>query len=371
MGGCASKAYDDGADGGGRRKEGPEKSSSTFLENIFSAAGRAVALADGDVMLEQGATTKKMYFIKSGKIKLFIKHEDGSQQEIAERGSGEVLGELSMLLGSPYNVTAKANGSTHVIEVEQGNLLTILKEDPMNAGFLFKFVAIYLSDRIAELSSKMRSNVTKSQSANQSNTKQTISAGDVSRARSLFATPSDKKLIGVYQCSVRKEVNAVKEANAHFGEMYIFEHALCFDLKMFAFHKQMTHPIDDVVKFLKSETEANCIDLQLKGQSIELLIPEGFDEACMLMEAARVQAKAAMLSREHSGPGKGSASGEAVEAGTLDDFHHVLEPIVKSAEKKADVAIVDLQLQEEDWGDFLGVAKQRKYKKGEYVIREG
>ena len=43
-------------------------------------------------MLEQGATTKKMYFIKSGKIKLFVKHDNGSQQEIAERGSGEVLG---------------------------------------------------------------------------------------------------------------------------------------------------------------------------------------------------------------------------------------------------------------------------------------
>lgn len=32
------------------------------------------------------------------------------------------------------------------------------------------------------------------------------------------------------------------QANAHFGDLFIFESTLCFDLKMFAFHKQMVRP---------------------------------------------------------------------------------------------------------------------------------
>eukprot|EP00967_Tisochrysis_lutea_P092684 scaffold133722_cov26-Tisochrysis_lutea.AAC.5 len=34
---------------------------------------------------------------------------------------------------------------------------------------------------------------------------------DIARTRTMFGLSSDQKLLGVYQCSVRREVNAVKE----------------------------------------------------------------------------------------------------------------------------------------------------------------
>ena len=87
---------------------------------------------------------------------------------------------------------------------------------------------------------------------------------------------------------VRRELNAVKEGNAHFGELYIFEKHLCFDLKarsplfsdtalspavrnpphppaaapralqVFAFHKQWVLDITETVAFLKSQVSAPC-----------------------------------------------------------------------------------------------------------------
>ena len=310
-----------------------------------------------------------MYFIKDGTIVLTAAGDGGKSVEVATRKRGDVLGELSMLLGAPYTVTATASGPASVIEVEQSSLLELLKENPANAGLLFKSVAIYLSDRVAELGSKMRNNVVKGGANTASKTSTSITAADISRARSLFNAPADKKLLGVYQCSVRKEVNAVKEQNAHFGDLYIFEHELCFDLKMFAFHKQMKYPTADIAKFLKSDSEPNAIELQLKGASIELIISEHFDEAVMLMEAARVQAKASALAREKSL--SEVSSGKAGDA-TLEDFHHMVEPLVGAGSTKgADAGIVDLQLQEEDWASFMGAAKQRRFRKGEYVIKEG
>jgi len=76
---------------------------------------------------------------------------------------------------------------------------------------------------------------------------------------------------------VRREVNAVKEANAHFGDLYIFESTLCFDLKMFAFHKQMVIDNADIVSFLRAEAiegggGPHCVEVQSKGQSVELQV---------------------------------------------------------------------------------------------------
>ena len=59
----------------------------------------------------------------------------------------------------------------------------------------------------------------------------------------MFGISTDEKLISLYGCSVRSEKNAIKEEHAHVGEVYIFSKHLCFDLKVFAFHKQMVRAL--------------------------------------------------------------------------------------------------------------------------------
>jgi len=43
-------------------------------------------------------------------------------------------------------------------------------------------------------------------------------------------------------CSMRKENNALKDTTVQFGDLYVFEHHLCFDWKVFGFHKQQVTP---------------------------------------------------------------------------------------------------------------------------------
>ena len=101
-----------------------------------------------------------------------------------------------------------------VIEVQHTQLMTLLRDDPMQSGRLFKVIATYLSERISELSSKMRANVTSQSASQQQAASQAVPSADVAKARQMFQRPKDEKLLGIYQCSVRRELNAVKEARA-------------------------------------------------------------------------------------------------------------------------------------------------------------
>ena len=131
-----------------------------FVESIFASTGTSKKLDNGAELIKQGSESESAYFIKDGKIDLILTDNSGNQDKLATRGAGDVLGELSLLLGHDTSVSAVANGPVTVIEVQSNALLNMLREDPVQSGRLFKVMATYLSERISELSSKMRSNVT-------------------------------------------------------------------------------------------------------------------------------------------------------------------------------------------------------------------
>ena len=188
-----------------------------FVELIFNTTGKTRMLVKDEKLMTQNTESESAYYIKSGTVNLLLTQEDGTTQQIATRGAGEVIGELSLLLGQPTSVNAVAADAVTVIEVQHTQLMTLLRDDPMQSGRLFKVIATYLSERISELSSKMRSNVTSQSASQQQAASQAVPSADVAKARQMFQRPKDEKLLGIYQCSVRRELNAVKEARAQFG----------------------------------------------------------------------------------------------------------------------------------------------------------
>eukprot|EP00966_Prymnesium_polylepis_P140119 3236724-Prymnesium_polylepis.1 len=51
------------------------------------------------------------------------------------------------------------------------------------------------------------------------------------RYRQLFGLGKEEGLMLRTTCSMRKEANALKDANVQFGDLYVFEAHLCFDWK--------------------------------------------------------------------------------------------------------------------------------------------
>ena len=134
---------------------------------------------------------------------------------------------------------------------------------------------------------------------------------------------------------------------------------------MFAFHKQWVLEMKEVVAFLRSESQEKTVDVEGKGYSYELHIPDdNFDEAIMVMEALRLQAKTAGI----------AADSQKMEHGTkASDFKEMKDAIIKTDhhDKKTKHRALDMDLKEEDWRHFMAGAKQRTYRKGEYVLKEG
>ena len=110
----------------------------------------------------------------------------------------------------------------------------------------------------------------------------------------------------------------------------------------------------------------------MAGSSYELTIENGYDEACLLIEASRMQAKAAQIAARSSMEAKDDLIAED-GAPNMDQFNEMLEPIVLDQSSKAKNAhkAADFDLNEDDWKAFLQCARQRTYKKGEYILKEG
>ena len=242
MGCGGSKSGDDFTEvvaDGGEKEEKSKKppKGSKIIEELFRDNGKERTLANEEVFITQGSDSESAFYIKSGKVRLLLNGDKG-MQHLATRGPGDVLGELSLLLGHTATVTAVAEGQVVAYEVLQTSLMETLRNEPAQSGRLFKAMAVALAERISELSSKLRSQVVTAGQAKGANVTQ-LPAADIAKARGMFGLGSDEKLISFYQCSVRAEKNAIREEHAHVGEVYIFSKHLCFDLKVFAFHKQM------------------------------------------------------------------------------------------------------------------------------------
>ena len=110
----------------------------TFVEMLFQTTGQTNKLSDGDELIKQGAETESAFYIKDGKVSLLLTDDAGNKTKLATRGPGDVLGELSLLLGHEASVSAIAVGPVTVIEVQSSVLLTMLREEPGQSGRLFK-----------------------------------------------------------------------------------------------------------------------------------------------------------------------------------------------------------------------------------------
>lgn len=194
---------------------------SAFMQGLFEKTGTPREISAGETFIKQDALGSSAFFIRQGKVELRLSGANG-EQTLASRGAGDILGDLSLLLGLPYTVSAVAKTAVSVIEVQHVQLMAQLREEPAQAGRLFKALATVLAERISELSGAMRSTVTSAAPAANRSKQHSMGTTDIAKMRSVFGLDREEKLIGVYKCSVARELNAQKEDQL-VGELYIFE----------------------------------------------------------------------------------------------------------------------------------------------------
>ncbi len=96
-----------------------------------AAIASEVLFTDGQVIARQNDLGTEMYIIVSGEVRVLIETEGqkGSRQ-VARRGTGEVVGEMSIISQEPRSATLVAEGPVRALCISQRQFEGILRERP-------------------------------------------------------------------------------------------------------------------------------------------------------------------------------------------------------------------------------------------------
>jgi CRP/FNR family transcriptional regulator len=83
----------------------------------------------GQVIFYEGNPQLGLYFVRSGKIKVYKSNTDGKQQILRIASPGDILGHSSLFSGKPSNATAEAIEDAEVCFLDKNGFFSILKNN--------------------------------------------------------------------------------------------------------------------------------------------------------------------------------------------------------------------------------------------------
>ncbi len=101
--------------------------------------------ADGETIAREGELGEEMHVVTEGVIRV-VKDLGGNEREIARRGAGEVVGEMSIITRNPRIASLVADGVVRTIRIGHRQFESMLRERPELAIGVMRVLA----DRLAE-----------------------------------------------------------------------------------------------------------------------------------------------------------------------------------------------------------------------------
>lgn len=118
----------------------------------LATAGRRVRYGPGEVLIHQGRPVDSLFIVLDGHVAVGI---DGVG-EVARLGSGEILGEMSMVDSRPPMATVTAADEVLALDVSKERLAAKLEADSAFAARFYKALATFLSERMRGTVSRLR-----------------------------------------------------------------------------------------------------------------------------------------------------------------------------------------------------------------------
>lgn len=116
------------------------------LKQIAVIAGEHL-FATGDVISEQGEMGEEMFIIVSGEVRVMTQGTDGTEVEIARRGAGEYVGEMSIISREPRMASLTASGEVRVLCIEQADFEELLRLRPETSLAVMRVLCERLRER--------------------------------------------------------------------------------------------------------------------------------------------------------------------------------------------------------------------------------
>lgn len=100
----------------------------------------------GTVMMRQGDIGHSMFLIADGKVNVAV-HSPSGDQHVATLGSGDIVGEMSLLTGARRSATVTAARKVAAVEIPKSAIESLIAESP---GLIGRFAEM-MEQRHAEL----------------------------------------------------------------------------------------------------------------------------------------------------------------------------------------------------------------------------
>ena len=132
---------------------------SVVLRKLTRSAQR-YDLPHGQSLFRQGTACPGLHLVASGRIKLSIQAEHGSERVIDLVGPGESLGELALLMSQPYMMSAEAVADSSIVQLAADAVFDQIQHNRKFLRSLLREVCVRLNRRNRDLESHLLLNGT-------------------------------------------------------------------------------------------------------------------------------------------------------------------------------------------------------------------
>ncbi len=123
------------------------------MRKILESSGIVRSFPKGSIIYCQGDPADCFYYLKKGKITVFMTSIDGLERTLSTAARGEILGEGAFFDKNPRVSSARTATNCELIRIDKDKLTELIKQYPKLAFELLEILAI----RIRQLSNQLDS----------------------------------------------------------------------------------------------------------------------------------------------------------------------------------------------------------------------
>ena len=125
------------------------------LKNIVRQSGW-ISLPAGQLLIEQGAHSKTLYILLSGRLSVVLNYGEASERRLSELGPGETVGEMGVITGAPRSASVVALRDSELLRIPDDLILPFLEQNPQILLRLFGRVAQRVSHMTSDRDNSRR-----------------------------------------------------------------------------------------------------------------------------------------------------------------------------------------------------------------------
>ena len=115
--------------------------------------GQKQTINQGEFLVTQGEAIENIYIVLAGSFKIF--NRQNPEVNIAQIGSGEIIGEMSFLDERPPSVSVVATETSSVYSLSLSRMKQMMEVDTRFAAHFYYSIGLFLSDRLRKTTGRL------------------------------------------------------------------------------------------------------------------------------------------------------------------------------------------------------------------------